>query len=88
MLDPDDDFTAAAGLVTAAGLDVVPVDLRVVLAERLRVLPMLMPPLIVPPDVLSVGLDEPPDDILPVVRVLSVFARRVLLRGSKCPPPI
>ena len=77
MLDPDDDFTADAGLVTAAGLDVVPVVLRVVLAERLRVLPMLMPPLIVPPDVLIVGLDVPPDDILPVVRVLSVFARRV-----------
>ena len=77
MLDPDEDFAADDDLVTAAGLDAVPVVLRVVLADRLRVLPMLIPPLIVPPDVLSVGLDEPPGDILPVVRVLSVFARRV-----------
>lgn len=59
------------GRDAVAGLDTVPLLLRTVLDVRLLVLPMLMPPRIVPPDVLIAGLDELPDAICP----LSVFAR-------------
>ena len=65
-LEPDD------GLDAVAGLDTVPLLLRTVLAERLLVLPTLMPPLIVPPEVRIVGLDVFPVAICP----LSVCARR------------
>ena len=53
-------FELDDGLDAVAGLETVPVLLRTVLDERLLVLPTLMPPLIVPPDVRIVGLDELP----------------------------
>ena len=65
-LDPDE------GLDTVAGLDTVPLLLRTVLAERALVLPTLMPPLSVPPDVRIAGLEELPVAICPLsVWVLS-----------------
>ena len=53
-------FELDDGLDAVAGLETVPLLLRTVLDERLLVLPTLMPPLIVPPDVRIVGLDELP----------------------------
>ena len=53
-------FELDDGLDAGAGLETVPLLLRTVLDERLLVLPTLMPPLIVPPDVRIVGLDELP----------------------------
>lgn len=52
VLVPEED------LADVAGLDTVPPVLPATLAERLLVLPMLIPPRIVPPDVLSAGLEE------------------------------
>lgn len=72
-----DDFDALVlepevALEEVAGLETLPPVLLATLDERLRVLPMLMPPLIVPPDVLRAGFDE----LLAMVRGPSVWARR------------
>ena len=76
-------FELDDGLDAVAGLETVPLLLRTVLDERLLVLPTLMPPLIVPPDVRIVGLEELPAAICP----RSVLARRPWWRGSKWEPP-
>ena len=66
VLEPD------VALEVVAGLETFPPVMFATLDERLLVLPMLMPPLTVPPDVLRAGFDE----FLSIALGPSVWARR------------